>query len=59
MKCKEPKAMEEIHEIRERHHRRTRNIPAEERVALTYEVVDEVLEERNLTHLLVKERKGR
>ncbi|MEW6070099.1 MAG: hypothetical protein AB1485_05730 [Candidatus Thermoplasmatota archaeon] len=57
MRYKEPKAMEEIHKIRERHYKKTKNLSIEERIAQTYKVVDEVLKERNLAHLLVGERK--
>ena len=51
---KEPKAMREIHKIREKIYEETKHLSAEERVKLIHERVDKFLKERNLTHLKVK-----
>ena len=50
---KEPKAMREIHKIRERHYKETKHLSAKEIVARTHEIVEKVLRERKLTHLKV------
>lgn len=53
-KYKEPKAMREIHKIREKIYEETKHLSTEERVKLIHERVDNFLKERNLTHLKVK-----
>ncbi len=50
---KEPKDMEEIHKIRERHYKETKHLSSKEIVARTHEIVGKVLRERKLTHLRV------
>lgn len=51
----EPRAMREIHKIREKHYKETKDLPAKERVALTHGIVKKVLKERNMLHLLVRD----
>jgi len=53
MTYKEPKSMEEIHKIREKHYRRTKNMSPDERVRETHRIVEKVLKERNLMHIQV------
>lgn len=51
----EPKEMREIHKIREKYYKETKDLSAKERVALTHRIVKKVLKERNMPHLLVRD----
>jgi len=45
---KEPKAMQEIHKIRENHFMRTKDMSVEQRVKETREKAKRIIKERNL-----------
>ncbi len=52
-KYKEPKAMREIHKIREKIYEETKHLSPEKRIRLIHERVEKFLKKRNLTHLRV------
>lgn len=52
-KYKEPKAMREIHKIREKIYEETKHLSPEKRIGLIHERVEKFLKKRNLTHLRV------
>lgn len=58
MKYKEPKAMREIHKIREKIHEELKDLSPEERVKLIHERAKKFLKERGLLHLMVRDKSG-
>jgi len=59
MSYKEPKAMEEIHKIREKHYKGTKDMSAKERIALTHRIVEKVLRGRNMLHLMIRDEEAK
>ena len=55
MKYKEPKAMREIHRIREEIHEEIKDLSPEERVRLVHKRAEKFLKERNMLHLMVRD----
>lgn len=61
MKLKEPRMMEELHDIREKHYKKIKHLTLEERAEKINKDAEEILKKYGMIHLLEKDRekKGR